>query len=282
MEVVTDISSLRARLKHESSVAFVPTMGGLHEGHLSLVRIARERAGCVVASIFVNRLQFAPTEDFEQYPRTLADDCRLLAQQDATVVFTPAERTLYPVRQEFMVEPAPAANTLEGQFRPGFFQGVATVVLKLFNIVQPQIVVFGKKDYQQLHLMRELVKQFNYPVEIVAGETVRAADNLALSSRNRYLSTEARVEAARLYQVLTQVKRQIEDGNTCFHDLEQNAARILSQHGWKTDYVAVRHAHTLASAKTEDEDMVVLGAARLGTIRLIDNVELRRESCAKE
>ena len=145
MEVVTDISSLRARLKHESSVAFVPTMGGLHEGHLSLVRIARERAGCVVASIFVNRLQFAPTEDFEQYPRTLADDCKLLAQQDATVVFTPAERTLYPVGQEFMVEPAPAANTLEGQFRPGFFRGVATVVLKLFNIVQPQIVVFGKK-----------------------------------------------------------------------------------------------------------------------------------------
>lgn len=282
MEVITDISSLQARLKHESSVAFVPTMGGLHEGHLSLVRIAGERADCVVASIFVNRLQFAPTEDFEQYPRTLADDCKLLAQQDATVVFAPAEPTLYPVQQEFMVEPAPVANALEGQFRPGFFRGVATVVLKLFNIVQPQIVVFGKKDYQQLHLMRELVKQFNYPVEIVAGETVRAADNLALSSRNRYLSAEARAEAARLYQVLAQVKRQIEDGNTYFHDLEQNAVRILCQHGWKTDYIAVRHKHTLAPAKTEDEDMVVLGAAWLGKTRLIDNVELRRASCAKE
>ena len=281
MEVITDISSLQARLKHESSVAFVPTMGGLHEGHLSLVRIAGERADCVVASIFVNRLQFAPTEDFEQYPRTLADDCKLLAQQDATVVFAPAERTLYPVQQEFMVELAPLSNALEGQFRPGFFRGVATVVLKLFNIVQPQIVVFGKKDYQQLHLMRELVKQFNYPVEIVAGETVRAADNLALSSRNRYLSAEARAEAARLYQILAQVKRQIEDGNTCFHDLEQNAARILCQHGWKTDYVAVRQAHTLAPAGREDKDIVVLGAARLGKIRLIDNLELRRESCAR-
>ncbi len=257
-------------------------MGGLHEGHLSLVRMARERADCVVASIFVNRLQFAPTEDFEQYPRVFADDCRLLAQQDTTVVFAPAENTLYPIRQEFMVEPGPVANTLEGQFRPGFFRGVATVVLKLFNIVQPQIAVFGKKDYQQLHLMRELVKQFNYPVEIAAGETVRAADNLALSSRNRYLTGETRAEATRLYQVLAQVRHQIEYGSTCFHDLEQNAAQILCQHGWKTDYVAVRQAHTLApAAGREDKDIVVLGAARLGKIRLIDNLELRRESCAR-
>jgi pantoate--beta-alanine ligase len=192
------------------------------------------------------------------------------------VVFAPSEHTLYPVQQEIMVEPPAVANSLEGEFRPGFFRGVATVVLKLFNIVEPQVAVFGKKDYQQLHLVRELVRQFNYSLEIVAGETIRAPDNLALSSRNRYL-TETRVEAARLYQVLAQVKREIEKGNTRFNDLEQNATRILYEHGWKTDYISVRHAHTLAPAQEGDEDMVVLGAARLRETRLIDNVELRHE-----
>jgi pantoate--beta-alanine ligase len=177
------------------------------------------------------------------------------------------------------VELPAEANSLEGKFRPGFFCGVATVVLKLFNIVEPQMAVFGKKDYQQLHLVRELVRQFNYPLEIVAGETVRAPDKLALSSRNRYLTPETRAEAARLYQVLAQVKRQIENGNTHFKDLEQKAKRILGEHGWKTDYISVRHAHTLAPAQEGDEDIVVLGAARLGETRLIDNVELRHEPC---
>jgi pantoate--beta-alanine ligase len=276
LDILTDISSLRARLKRESSVSFVPTMGGLHEGHLSLVRLAQKKADCVVASIFVNRLQFAPNEDFDRYPRTFADDCKLLEQRGTDVVFAPSEHTLYPVQQEIMVEPPAVANSLEGEFRPGFFRGVATVVLKLFNIVEPQVAVFGKKDYQQLHLVRELVRQFNYSLEIVAGETIRAPDNLALSSRNRYL-TETRVEAARLYQVLAQVKREIEKGNTRFNDLEQNATRILYEHGWKTDYISVRHAHTLAPAQEGDEDMVVLGAARLRETRLIDNVELRHE-----
>ena len=257
-------------------------MGGLHEGHLSLVRLAQEKADCVVASIFVNRLQFAPTEDFNRYPRTLADDCKLLEQRGADVVFAPSEHTLYPVRQEITVEPPAIANSLEGEFRPGFFRGVATVVLKLFNIVEPQVAVFGKKDYQQLHLMRELVRQLNYSLEIVAGETVRAPDNLALSSRNRYLTVETRAEAARLYQVLAQVQREIEKGNTGFNDLEQNATRILYEHGWKTDYISVRHAQTLAPAQESDEDMVVLGAAWLGETRLIDNVELRRESSKDE
>jgi pantoate--beta-alanine ligase len=277
VDILTDISSLRTRLKRESSVSFVPTMGGLHEGHLSLVRLAQEKADCVVASIFVNRLQFAPTEDFDLYPRTLADDCKLLDQRGTDVVFAPSEHTLYPVRQEFMVEPSAVANSLEGKFRPGFFGGVATVVLKLFNIVEPQVAVFGKKDYQQLHLVRELVRQFNYSLEIVAGETVRAPDNLALSSRNRYLTVETRAEAARLYQVLAHVKHQIEKGNTRFKDLEQKAKRILGEHGWKTDYISVRHANTLAPAQEGDEDMVVLGAARLGETRLIDNVEFRNE-----
>ena len=277
MDILTNISSLRERLQDESSVSFVPTMGGLHEGHLSLVRLAQEKAACVVASIFVNRLQFGPTEDFDRYPRTLADDCKLLEQRGTDVVFAPSEHALFPVRQEFMVEPSAVANSLEGEFRPGFFRGVATVVLKLFNIVEPQIAVFGKKDYQQLYLVRELVRQFNYPLEIVAGETVRAPDGLALSSRNRYLTAETRTEAGRLYQVLAHIKCEIEMGNTRFNDLEQNAKRILSENGWLTDYISIRHAHTLAPAQEGDEDMVVLGAARLGETRLIDNLELGRK-----
>jgi pantoate--beta-alanine ligase len=278
VDILTDISSLRARLKRESSVALVPTMGGLHEGHLSLVRLAQEKADCVVASIFVNRLQFAPTDDFNRYPRALVDDCELLEQCGTDVVFAPSEDTLYPERQEITVELPAVANTLEGEFRPGFFRGVATVVLKLFNIVEPQVAVFGKKDYQQLHLVRELVRQLNYSLEIVAGETVRAPDNLALSSRNRYLTVESRAEATRLYQALAQVQHGIEKGNTRFNDLEQDATRILYEHGWKTDYISVRHAHTLAPAQEGDENMVVLGAAWLGETRLIDNLEFRRES----
>lgn len=274
MEIITEISSLRSRLKRESLIAFVPTMGGLHEGHLSLIRIAQQKADCVVASIFVNRLQFAPAEDFDQYPRTLADDCELLKNQGADVVFAPDEKSLYPVRQEFMLEPPPVANTLEGEFRPGFFRGVATVVLKLFNIVQPHVAVFGKKDYQQLHIMRELVRQFNLPLEIIGGETVRASDNLALSSRNRYLSNEERAEAVQLYRVLSQIKREIENGNRDFHALQQSAAENLRSHGWKVDYIAVRQRDTLVPARKEDENMVVLGAARLGKTRLIDNLEV--------
>ncbi|SEK83704.1 pantoate--beta-alanine ligase [Nitrosovibrio tenuis] len=274
MEIITDIASLRARLKHESSIGFVPTMGNLHEGHLSLVQTAQQKADRVVVSIFVNRLQFAPAEDFDQYPRTLADDCKLLKNRDVHIVFAPGEKSLYPVKQEFMLDPPPVTDMLEGQFRPGFFRGVSTVVLKLFNIVQPQVAIFGKKDYQQLHLMRELVQQLNVPVEIVAGETVRAADNLALSSRNRYLTHEERAEATRLYQVLSQVKQRVEGGRRNFHDLEENAKKILCGHGWKVDYIALRHRDTLAPASECDQNIVVLGAARLGKTRLIDNLEI--------
>jgi pantoate--beta-alanine ligase len=276
VEIITGISSLRNRLKQEPSIAFVPTMGGLHEGHLSLIRIAQQNADCVVASIFVNRLQFAPAEDFDQYPRTLADDCELLRNQGADVVFAPDEKSLYPVRQEFMLEPPPVANTLEGEFRPGFFRGVATVVLKLFNIVQPHVAVFGKKDYQQLHILRQLVRQFNLPLKIIAGETVRAVDNLALSSRNRYLSNEERTEAVRLYRVLSQIKWEIENGNRNFHALLQNAKEELYAHGWKADYIAVLQRDTLVPAQEDDVDMVALGAARLGKTRLIDNLEVSR------
>jgi pantoate--beta-alanine ligase len=274
VDVITDISPLRTRLRHESSIAFVPTMGGLHEGHLSLIRVTRQHRECVVASIFVNRLQFAPTEDFDRYPRTLAQDCALLEEQGVHVVFAPEERTLYPAPQEFTVEPSPIANMLEGKYRPGFFRGVATVVLKLFNIVQPQTAVLGKKDYQQLHIVRELVRQFNLPIEIVAGETVRAPDNLALSSRNRYLRDEERAEAARLYQVLSQVKREIEGGYRNFAGLEENARKILTSHGWNVDYISIRERDTLAPVQSGEGNMVVLGAARLGKTRLLDNLEI--------
>jgi pantoate--beta-alanine ligase len=274
MEIIADIPLLRSRLKGEPSIAFVPTMGGLHEGHLSLVRIAQQKADCVVASIFVNRLQFAPTEDFDRYPRALADDCELLKDRGVDVLFAPEEKNLYPMQQEFMLEPPPIANTLEGEFRPGFFRGVATLVLKLFNIVQPQAAVFGKKDYQQLHIMRELVRQLNLPLDIVAGDTVRASDNLALSSRNRYLSDEERAEAARLYHVLSRIKQEIETGSRNFQQLEKKTKENLCSHGWKVDYIAVRQCDTLAPAQAGDKNMVVLGAARLGKTRLIDNLEV--------
>ena len=277
MEIITDISSLRARLKREPYVVFVPTMGNLHEGHLSLIRIAKQKAGCLVASIFVNRLQFAQIEEFDQYPRTLEDDCRLLENHGVDVLFVPDEKSIYPVRQEFLLEPLPAANTLEGESRPGFFRGVVTLILKFFNLVQPQVAIFGKKDYQQLYIMREMVRQLNLSIEIDVGETVRAPDGLALSSRNRYLSNEERTEAAHLYQVLSKIKQEIETGNRNFHELQENARETLVNYGWKVDYIVLRQRDTLVPVQADDRNLIVLGAARLGTIRLIDNLEMSIE-----
>jgi pantoate--beta-alanine ligase len=274
VEVITDIASLRQRLKRETSIGFVPTMGNLHAGHLSLVRIAQQKTTCVVASIFVNRLQFAPSEDFERYPRTLTDDCRLLENENVAVVFAPPETELYPVKQEFRIMPPPMAETLEGKFRPGFFQGVSTVVLKLLNIVQPQVAVFGKKDYQQLALMRGLVKEFNLPVEIAAGETLRAPDGLALSSRNSYLSAEERGEAPRLFQILSRIKQQMEIGATHLRGLEVEARQNMQDHGWAVDYVIICRRDTLAQASARDRSVIALAAARLGKTRLIDNIEI--------
>lgn len=274
MEIITDISALRLRLQRESAIAFVPTMGNLHEGHLSLVRLAQQKADCVVASIFVNRLQFAPAEDFDQYPRTLADDCKLLENQGVNVVFAPDEKDIYPVPQEFLLEPPPLANTLEGEFRPGFFRGVMTVVLKLFNIVQPQVAVFGKKDYQQLQLVRAMVRQLNLPLEIIAGETARAPDGLALSSRNRYLSGEERTEAVRLYRALSDIKQAVEAGDGNFQQLCKNARENLASYGWEVDYIALQQRDILAPARADDSNLVALAAARLGKTRLIDNLEV--------
>ncbi|MGA7984971.1 MAG: pantoate--beta-alanine ligase [Burkholderiales bacterium] len=272
MRVVSDIAALRSHTGG-APLAFVPTMGNLHEGHLSLVRLARRHARRVAASIFVNRLQFAPGEDFERYPRTFASDCEKLAAEGVELVFAPDEGTLYPEPQVYVVEPPPLANELEGRFRPRFFHGVTTVVLKLFNCVQPACAVFGKKDYQQLMIVRGMVRQFDLPIVIVAGETLREPDGLAMSSRNGYLSASERAEAPRLQRVLQHIKSRLGDGERDFDALGAEAMRTLAAAGWKPDYVEVRRQADLAAPDRGDTQLVVLGAARLGGTRLIDNVE---------
>lgn len=273
MQIISTIAELRARLANEPSIAFVPTMGNLHEGHLDLVRIAREHGKCVVVSIFVNPLQFGANEDFGKYPRTLQADCAKLEQGSVDVVFTPTESELYPQPQQVTVEP-PLENELCGAFRPGHFRGVATVVLKLLNIVQPQIAVFGKKDYQQLYVIRQIAAQLNLPVAVVGGETVRAPDGLALSSRNQYLSAAERTESVFLYQTLVGMRQAVVDGTRDFIALEQQAEQALSARGWQVDYVAVRARNTLALPGSGERDLVILAAARLGQTRLIDNLEV--------
>jgi pantoate--beta-alanine ligase len=274
MEVVSTIEALRSRLESERKIAFVPTMGNLHEGHLALMKLARKHAPCVVASIFVNRLQFGPTEDYAKYPRTLEEVCAKLKSCGVDMVFTPDENAIYPVQQKVTVDPPPIANELCGIFRPGHFRGVATVVLKLFNIVQPQIAVFGKKDYQQLFIIREMVRELNLPIEIITAETERASDGLALSSRNGYLSTVERLEAVRLYRTLVYIKERIEAGARDFGTLQKKAEKTLDSHGWRVDYVAVRKSFNLEPAQPIDKELVVLGAAWLGKTRLIDNLDV--------
>lgn len=270
MQLVSTIAELRARLASER-VAFVPTMGNLHEGHLNLMRQAREHGDCVVASIFVNPLQFGPNEDFDQYPRTLNEDCEKLKNL-ADVVFAPAVNEMYPLQQTVFVELPPLASELCGAARPGHFRGMATVVLKLLNIVQPQVALFGKKDYQQLHLVRQLVLQLNLPVKIIGGETVRAADGLALSSRNQYLTDAERAEATFLYQTLQAMKEELLQGAENISLLQQQAIEALAGRGWRVDYVAIRNQSDLQPAS--GEPLVILAAARLGKTRLLDNIEV--------
>jgi pantoate--beta-alanine ligase len=264
MQIVRQIDELRRAAADLPELAFVPTMGGLHDGHMALMRLARGHARHVAASIFVNRLQFAPNEDFASYPRSFEADCEKLRAEQVDLLFAPDESVLYPEPQGFIVEPPAIAGELEGRFRARFFHGVATVVLKLFNCVQPRIAVFGKKDYQQLHVVRAMVRQLNLPIDIVAGETVREADGLAMSSRNFYLSAAQRAEAPRLQRVLHKVT----SGVACSEALEELAAA-----GWKPDYVEVRRRSDLAPPQSGDRERVVLAAARLGTTRLIDNLE---------
>jgi pantoate--beta-alanine ligase len=283
MKIISDIQELRDHLRGQNRASFVPTMGNLHEGHLSLMRLARQHGDPVVASIFVNRLQFGPSEDFDSYPRTMQADIEKLEKEGVYILFAPTERDLYPQPQEYRVDPPQQlGDILEGEFRPGFFKGVCTVVLKLFSCVQPKVAVFGKKDYQQLMIIRQMAKQFAIPVDIIPGETIRADDGLALSSRNGYLSTAERAEAPELMKTLKEVRQQVLDLSTrdtkSLSEIEKAAVASLIGRGWNPDYIAIRKQSDLAPASNETlqagEPLVILTAAKIGKTRLIDNLEI--------
>lgn len=275
MDLIHVVAELRARLKGEGSIVLVPTMGNLHAGHIALVEEARKHGSCIVASVFVNRLQFEPGGDFDRYPRTLADDCAQLERAGCHVVFAPDEGELYREPQEILLTPPKLAEQLCGDFRPGHFQGVATVVAKLFNIVAPHTAIFGRKDYQQLAVIRALARQLNYPIAIVGVETKREPDGLAMSSRNGYLSSGERTDAVRLNKNLRRIKDLVERGAHDYEALCAFAIKDLTAAGWRVDYVAVRNQSGLAPPGPSDRELVVLGAAWLGKTRLIDNLEIR-------
>jgi pantoate--beta-alanine ligase len=284
MQIIHTVAELRNVLKFKGSVALVPTMGNLHAGHIHLATLAKQYAQCVVVSIFVNPLQFGANEDLANYPRTLDADCEKLQAANVDIVFAPNVQEMYPdfnaatndLGQTIIISAPPIAKELCGATRPGHFDGVATVVMKLFNIVMPQVAVFGKKDFQQLFIIRELVRQFNLPIEIIAGDTVREASGLAMSSRNGYLSHAQKTNAAALNACLKQIVDKIQQGNTDFAALEQAAAQDLNKSDWLTDYISVRSAHTLLPASKQDTQLVVLAAAKIGNTRLIDNIEFTR------
>ena len=275
MDVIHSVTALRERLQREPNNVFVPTMGNLHPGHIRLIGIAKSRAACTVVSVFVNRLQFGPKEDFDRYPRTLGADAEKCHAAGADVVFAPDEREIYPESQTYVVEPSDLQHILEGAARPKHFSGVATVVLKLFNMVRPHSAIFGKKDYQQYLVLRDMVRQFALPIEIIPVETVRADDGLALSSRNQYLSSEQRSEAPRLYQTLSRIRAELVTGSREFQRLEFEGMANLARNGWRVDYIAVRRQADLQPPEPGDTELVAVAAARLGATRLIDNVEVR-------
>jgi pantoate--beta-alanine ligase len=283
MKIISDIHELRNHLRGQNRASFVPTMGNLHEGHLSLMRQARLHGDPVVASIFVNRLQFGPNEDFEAYPRTFEADIEKLEKEGVYILFAPTEKDLYPEPQDYQIDPPKdLGNMLEGEFRPGFFKGVCTVVLKLFSCVQPSAAIFGKKDYQQLMIIRRMAHQLALPVTIVPAETIRAEDGLALSSRNSYLNVEERAEAPYLHQLLGQMQTQIhqtkELTQATVMSFEQQAMAALQQRGWVPDYTAIRLQSNLQVPSQENllrrDSLVMLAAAKLGKTRLIDNLEI--------
>src|ERR1700693_2541458 len=279
MKIISSIEELRDHLRGQLRTAFVPTMGNLHDGHLSLMRLARKHGDPVVASIFVNRLQFGPNEDFDKYPRTFQADVEKLEKEGVYILFAPTEKDLYPEPQEFRVRPPDdLGNTLEGEFRPGFFTGVTTVVLKLFSCVQPRVAIFGKKDYQQLMIVRNMARQFALPTDIIAAETYRAEDGLALSSRNGYLSEQERAEAPQLYLALDHIAAEVRAGNRNLAQLEAAAMTSLKARGWNPDYIAVRKRSNLQEPDATDlaqgATLETLEAARLGITRLIANTEI--------
>lgn len=286
MQIIHTVSELTNAIKSRTSVALVPTMGNLHAGHIHLVTLAKQHAQCVVVSIFVNPLQFGANEDLANYPRTLQADCEKLDTAGADIVFAPNVEEMYPdfnaemndLGQSMIISSPPIAKELCGASRPGHFDGVATVVMKLFNIVMPQVAVFGKKDFQQLFIIRELVRQFNLPIKIIAGDTVREPSGLAMSSRNGYLTQQQKTDAAGLNASLKQIVAQIQQGNTDFAALEQTAARTLNNNHWQVDYISIRSAGTLLPAAAQDTQLVVMAAAKIGNTRLIDNIEFATKS----
>lgn len=276
MHIIHTIEAFRKWRNTVSSVAFVPTMGNLHEGHLALVKQAQAHADHVVVSIFVNRLQFGQGEDFDQYPRTLQQDAEKLRYAGVAAIFAPDEQQLYPHgMQQYHVEPPALQHELCGAFRPDHFRGVTTVVAKLFNIVQADVACFGKKDYQQLSIIQGMVHDLNIPIRIIAVDTSRAADGLALSSRNQYLSPSQRAQAPELYQQLQSIVSLIQAGEQDYNYLASSAASALSAKGWTVDYVSIREADSLNVVQQGHQHLVILAAARLGNTRLIDNVECR-------
>ena len=275
MEIIQSIKEVRAWHARQKSVAFIPTMGNLHEGHLCLVDEAKKQADSVIVSIFVNPIQFGQGEDYQTYPRTMEEDIQKLTSKNVDALFIPTVEELYPhVIQSFQVEPPAIQNELCGAYRPGHFRGVATVVSKLFNIVQPDFACFGKKDFQQLFIIQKMVEELNFPIEIVPVDTGRADDGLALSSRNGYLTESERKQAPQLFCELNKIKTAIENGARNYAELTQQAKQVLTENGWQVDYIEVRSADTLNTAHSDEQKLVILGAARLGKPRLIDNLEV--------
>jgi pantoate--beta-alanine ligase len=274
MRLLHTEADLRAALACSRDTVFVPTMGNLHAGHVALVERAKALGAPVVVSIFVNPLQFGAGEDFERYPRSLEGDCEKLATAGCDLAFAPDAAEMFPQPQNYYVEPPAIAHELEGSHRPGHFRGVATIVLKLFNMVQPKVAVFGKKDYQQLHLIRAMVRQLGLPIAVEACETVRAPDGLALSSRNGYLNPTERVEAPNLYHSLGRIRAAVLSGLRNFPELEAEARAKLERRGWEVDYIVLRRQEDLLPPTRDESKLVVLGAGRLGTTRLIDNLEI--------
>ena len=278
MQTFTTINEIREALATERqlgrSVGFVPTLGNLHEGHMALIRAAREAADCVVASVFVNPMQFAANEDLDAYPRTLEADQQKLITEDTDYLFAPTAREMYPEGVNTQITIPVLSNILCGASRPGHFTGVATICAKLFNIIQPDVSMFGEKDFQQLTIIRHMVNDLCIPLEIVGVQTGRAEDGLALSSRNTYLTADERTKAPALYQSLVATQQAITAGARDYYQLEQAANRRLFDAGFKPDYFHVMNRNTLETPTSADRQLIILAAAQLGKARLIDNIQL--------
>ena len=273
MHVIYTQKELVETLKKLTNIAFVPTMGNLHDGHLKLIEEALKKTKYVVVSIFINPLQFNSKDDFKNYPRTLDEDLLMLQKLDVPFVFVPSKEDIIDSSQTIEIHLSDIANDLCGRFRPGHFNGVATIVCKLFNLIQPELAFFGKKDFQQLFLIKELVKQLNYPIHIIAIDTVRHKDGLAKSSRNNLLSKEDRKKAPQLFELMNAMKEKVRQKKLSFKEIESDAERLLNDSGWIVDYLAIRSAQSLKTPVHNEKQMVILGAATLGSVRLIDNIE---------